>query len=101
LPLDAKLDVGDTVVTLVALRAEPIEVKLKSDKTDPLLEFAKGLEDLDAGKPYDFDPRIMASENRLELTLTVLDPKKETAPSTATPPPAPSATPPAPTKTPR
>lgn len=94
LPLDAKLDVGDTVVTLIALRAEPIEVKLKKDKADPLLEFAKGLDDMDAGKTYEFDPRIMASENRLDLTITVLDPKKGTV--STTPATAPSSTPSAP-----
>lgn len=103
LTLDPKLDIGDTTVTLIALRSEPIEVKLKADKTDPLLEFAKGLDDLDAGKPYEFDPRIMASENRLDLTLTVLDPKKEmpgTTPAATPPavPPAPAATPAAPDK---
>ncbi len=95
LSLDAGLGIGDTTITLIALRTEPIEVKLKADKTDPLSAFAKGLDDLDADKPFEFDPRIMASENRLDLTVTVLDPKKETAPGTA---PAGASVPPAPAK---
>lgn len=76
LTLDPKLEAGDSLITLVALRAEPIEVRLNDKKEDPLLEFAKNLDDLDPDKPYDFDLRIMASENRLEIPITVLDPQK-------------------------
>jgi hypothetical protein len=78
LVLDPKTPAGDTTITLVALRAEPVEVNLRESKTDPLLDFARGLDDLDADKPYEFDPRIMASENRLDVTLTILDPKQGT-----------------------
>jgi hypothetical protein len=78
MPLDAGLKAGDTTISLVALRAEPIEVDLKDNKADPLLDFARGLDDLDADKAYEFDPRIMASENRLDLSLTILDPKQGT-----------------------
>lgn len=96
--LDKEIGLGDTVVTIVALRAEPLEVNLKDNKEDPLLEFAKGLDDMEAGHSYEYDPRIMASENRLDLTLTVLDPKTATvvAPTTASVP-LPSSTPSAPT----
>ena len=84
LVLDPRTSPGDTTVTLVALKAEPVEVDLKESKEDPLLHFAERLDDLDADKPYEFDPRIMASENRLDLKLTILDPEKATPPS-ATP----------------
>jgi len=57
-----------------------------------LLAWAAQREDLDADKPYHFDPRIMASENRLDLKMTILDPKQENPPPTT---PAPG-TPPAP-----
>ena len=101
LTLDPTTPVGNTVITIVALRAEPVEISLRGKKEDPLLDFASRLEDLDADKPYDFDPRIMASENRLDLALTVLDPKKATPPTPTAPPanapaqPAQPATPPA------
>lgn len=113
LTLDAKMPVGDTTVSVVALRADPVEVNLHESKADPLLDFAQRLDELDPGQPYDFDPRIMASENRLDLQLTVLDPKQSTPaatvpapaviPATAPPatppaPAAPPATPPAPAK---
>ena len=91
LPLDPKTPAGDTTVTVVALRAEPVEVSLRDSKADPLLDFAERLDDLDADKPYDFDPRIMASENRLDMTLTVLDPRQATP--TAPSPPAQEGTP--------
>jgi hypothetical protein len=78
LKLDEKCDIGDTVVSVVALREEPIDVKLDRKKADPLLEFVRRLDDLDSDKPYEYDPRIMASENRVDLAVTVLDPKKAT-----------------------
>jgi len=63
-----------------------------------LLAWAAQREDLDADKPYHFDPRIMASENRLDLKMTILDPKQETPPPTTPAPGTPPvpATPPAP-----
>lgn len=94
LAMDPATPVGETTITIVALRSEPVEINLRESKADPLLDFAQKLDEMDAGKPYDFDPRIMASENRIDLTLTVLDPKQATPP-TATPPAAPS-TPPTP-----
>ena len=74
-PLTMRLVLQPAVASFLALRAEPIGVNLKDNKVDPLLEFAQCLEDLDSDKPYEFDLRIMASENRLDLPLTVLDPK--------------------------
>jgi len=75
LTLDPKVAKGDTIITVAALRADPVEVNLRESKADPLLDFAQRLDDLDADKSYDYDPRIMASENRLDLSFTVLDPK--------------------------
>jgi len=74
LPPNAKA--GKTSLAVAALRAEPVDVKLNPKKADPLPEFVKRLEDLDPSKPYGFDPRIMASENRIDAAVTVLDPKK-------------------------
>ena len=103
--LDAATPVGNTVITIIALRTEPVEVNLRESKDDALLDFAQKLDEMDAGKPYDFDPRIMASENRIDMTLTVLDPKQVTPPASpttppATSPPAPPAAPAAPAPTP-
>jgi hypothetical protein len=78
LRIDPKAPPGPTTVTVVALREEPVEVKLPKDKDDPLLRFAAELDDLDPDHPYGYDPRIMASENRIDLGLTVLDPRKQT-----------------------
>jgi hypothetical protein len=79
--LDPKIPRGDTKICIAALRAEPVEVKLPQDKPDPLPEFVHRLEEMDAAKPYAFDPRVMASENRIDLPLTVLDPKQATPPA--------------------
>ncbi len=101
LVLDPETPTGETTVTVVALRAEPIEVDLKESKDDPLLHFAEQLDELDADKAYDFDPRIMASENRLDLKVTILDPKQgnpvtpAAAPTAPTAPATPAAAPPA------
>ncbi len=73
--LDAKMPSGETMVTVIALRAVPLEITLPKSKTDPLLTFVQRLDDLNAGKPYVYDPRIFASENRLDITLTILPPK--------------------------
>jgi len=99
LPLDPKISPGDTTVTIAALRAQPVEVDLSASKADPLLQFAEKLDDLDADRPYEFDPRIMASENRLDLKLTVLDPKKNAPPAPAAAPTAPGGTEEPPTAT--
>ena len=90
LTLDAKMPTGDTTISVVALRADPVEVNLRESKADPLLDFAQRLDELDPGQPYDFDPRIMASENRLDLMLTILDPKQSTPAPAAAPAPAPA-----------
>ena len=83
MPLDASMKTGDTVITIAAFHAVPVEVGLGSDKDDPLFSFASQLDDMDAAKPYEFDPRIMASENRIDLKLTVLDPTQGTTPAAA------------------
>jgi hypothetical protein len=88
LPLDPKLEPGATVVTVCGIRAEPLEVKLDKKKPDPMIEFVRKLDDMDADKPYEFDPRIMACENRLDFNVTVLDPEKATP---TAPPSAPAA----------
>lgn len=74
--LDSNMKPGDTTITIAALHAVPVEVGLGSDRDDPLFQFASQLDDLDADKPYEYDPRIMASENRIDLKLTVLDPSQ-------------------------
>jgi hypothetical protein len=97
LSLDPKTPKGETTITVLALRAEPVEVNLRESKADPLLSFAERLDDLDADKRYEFDPRIMASENRLDLKLTILDPRQASPPTAApSPKPPPAAPPPAP-----
>lgn len=74
MPLDPNMKTGDTIITIAALHTVPVEVSLGSDRDDPLFQFASQLDDLAADKPYEYDPRIMASENRIDLKLTVLDP---------------------------
>lgn len=93
LALDPKTGAGETTITLVALRAAPIEVNLRESQADPLLDFARRLDDLDPDQPYDFDPRIAASENRLDLKLTILDPQQNTPATVAPPTPAPTPAP--------
>lgn len=83
--LDPKTPAGETAITIAALRAEPVEVKLNPKKADPLMEFVRRLDDMQAAKPYQYDPRIMASENRLDVKLTILDPKQGTQTPAATP----------------
>ncbi|HTQ08693.1 MAG TPA: hypothetical protein VMI31_01340, partial [Fimbriimonadaceae bacterium] len=46
------------------------------NKPDPLLMFVKKTDDMKAGKPYEYDPLIMASRNRIESQVTVLKPQK-------------------------
>ncbi len=74
LALPANTPPGDTVVTLVGLHSAPIEVGLATARTDPLKEFARRVDDLDPRKRYEYDPRIMATANRCDLPLTVLNP---------------------------
>jgi hypothetical protein len=78
LALDKNLPGGDTQIAIGVLRTEPLEVKIPKAKTDPLLKFAGRIDELEAGKPFDYDPRIFACENRMDLTITVLDPKQVT-----------------------
>jgi hypothetical protein len=78
LVLDKDLQDGNTQIAIGVLRMEPLEVKLPKAKEDPLMRFAGRLDDLEAGKPFEFDPRIFACENRMDLTITVLDPKQAT-----------------------
>ncbi|HLV79100.1 MAG TPA: hypothetical protein VKT32_02425, partial [Chthonomonadaceae bacterium] len=98
--LPPKAPPGETVLSIVALRAEPVEIKLPNSKVDPLTEFVRRLDDLDPHKPFDYDPLVMAAQNRLDLPLTILDPKLGTAPAAAAVPsplsrntPSPSAPP--------
>ncbi len=85
LNVDPGVPAGETVITIAGLRAEPVEVKLNSKKADPLQEFVRRLDDMRPDKPYQYDPRIMASENRLDLKVTVLDAKKGTPTADPTP----------------
>lgn len=63
---------GQSSISIGALRAEPVEVKLNQRKDDPLLLFVHRLDDMNAAKPYGYDPFIMASENRVDVPVTVL-----------------------------
>lgn len=95
LTLDPKMALGDTTVTVAALKAAPVEPP--ASQGDPLLTLASHMDNLDAGKPYQFDPRITASENRLDIKMTILDPSRQMPPPAPTPAAAPApATPPAP-----
>lgn len=86
--IDPKTPLGETTISVVAMRAEPIDVKLPKAQYDPLTEFVRRLDDLDPDKPYVYDPRILASENRLDIKFTVLDPKAATPPAAPASPPA-------------
>ena len=87
--LDKNIPSGETQIAIGVLRTEPLEVKVPKAKVDPLLRFAGRLDELEAGKPFDYDPRIFACENRLDLTITVLDAKQVTAPAAGAPVPSP------------
>ena len=76
--LNPQTPVGETTISIGALRTVPVEVKLDPKKADPLILFVGRLDDMQGGKPYQYDPRIMASENRLDIKVTVLEPKKGT-----------------------
>lgn len=95
LKLDPKMSAGNTTVTIAALNPAAAGPREK-DKPDPLPKFASNLDDMNADKPYVFDPRQTLSDNRLDLKLTVLDPSRETPPAPApAKPPAEAPTPPA------
>lgn len=79
LKLDPKTPGGETTLCIAALRAAPVDVKFDPHKADPLEPFVHRLDDMRADRPYQYDPRIMASENRIEVKLMVLDMKKGTA----------------------
>ena len=53
---------------------------MQTSSGDPkdLAALAEHLDSLNSDKPYRFDPQIMASENRLDLKITVLDPSRQT-----------------------
>ena len=87
--LDKGLQIGETQIAIGVLRTEPLEVKIPKAKEDPLLKFASRLDDLEAGKPFEFDPRIFACENRMDMTITVLDAKQGAASSAGAPIPSP------------
>lgn len=91
--LDPKTPAGETAITIAALRADPVEVKWDKKKPDPLAEYVRRLDDMQAAKPYEYDPRIMASANRLDVKVTILSPKQGT-PTAATAPAAPGSNPP-------
>jgi hypothetical protein len=87
LRLDPRTPPGETTVTIAALRAEPIGIERDRHSPDALRHLAERLDELDAKHPYDYDPRVLASANRLDVKLTVLDPELATPPS---PVPAPA-----------
>jgi hypothetical protein len=74
--LSEKHPLGDTVLTLAALRTRPVTVDVAGAKEDPLPRLAAKLDDLKPKAKYEYDPRVLASHNRLDLKLIVLDPKK-------------------------
>lgn len=74
--IDPKTPPGESTICIGAIRAAPMGFKLDPKKPDPLPPFVKELDDMKAGKPYEYDPRIMASENRLDVKVNVLPVKK-------------------------
>lgn len=83
--LDPKTPAGETTIAIAALRADPVNVKWDKKKPDPLAEFVRRLDDMQATRPYEYDPRIMASANRLDVKVTVLSPKQGTTPAANVP----------------
>ena len=79
LVLDAKTPIGDTVVSLAALRSDPIDVEIKKHKTlDPMLAMVQDLDAMEDEKKFDGDPRLFAATNRIDIPITVLDPERAT-----------------------
>jgi hypothetical protein len=66
---------GATLLTIAALRTRPVTVDVSRAKQDLLPRLAAKLEDLKPDAAYEYDPRILASQNRLDLKLLVLDPR--------------------------
>lgn len=72
--LSAKTPPGDTMICIGALRADPVEVKLDPKRPNALRMFVGKVDDMNGSKPYGYDPFVMASENRLDLKVTILPP---------------------------
>ncbi|HLV80750.1 MAG TPA: hypothetical protein VKT32_10725, partial [Chthonomonadaceae bacterium] len=87
LTLDPKTPAGETTISIAALRADPVEVRWDKKKPDPLLEFVRRLDDMQASRPYVYDPRIMGSANRLDVKVTILNPGQGAPPPATTPAP--------------
>lgn len=92
--LSPKTPNGQIAIAIAALHADPVGVDIRKGRGDALMHFAQSLDELDPVKPYGFDPRIMASENRLTPQIIVLSPKLVTPPllpvQAPAPPPAPA-----------
>lgn len=65
---------GPTTICIAAVRADPVEIHLPKGK-DPFPLFVHRMDDMQPTKPYQYDPMIMASENRLDLKVIVLPPQ--------------------------
>jgi len=76
MPISRKTHVGESRLSVGALRTEPIEVRLNAKKADPLATFVKRTDDMNGGKPYGYDPFVMASVNRLDAKVVILAPHK-------------------------
>lgn len=76
MPLNRKAHVGVSRLSVGALRAQPIEVRLNNKKADPLIAFVKRTDDMDGSKPYGYDPFVMASVNRLDARVIILAPHR-------------------------
>ncbi len=76
--LDRLASPGAATVCVAALRAEPVEVKLDSKDPFALFRFVRRLDAMNADTKYDYDPMIMASENRADVPVLVLSPGAET-----------------------
>jgi hypothetical protein len=88
LVLDAKAPIGDSAISIVAVRADPVDVSLKESKTqDPMLVTVRESDALKDDKKFDADPRFFAAPNRIDIAITVLDPARATP---ASPVPAPA-----------
>lgn len=70
--IDPKAAVGETTISIGALRTDPVEVKLNPKKGDPLPEFCRRLDEMSAKKPYVYDPLTMGAANRQDVKLNVL-----------------------------
>jgi len=70
--IDAKASPGETTISIGALRAAPVEVRLDPKKGDPIPEFCKRVDEMSAKKPYAYDPLIMGAVNREDIKITIL-----------------------------